>query len=233
MDATATNSTSDTESEAKGSEVEEVPPPAPSPVEESTGPIALVLNSNHLLDKMSLPLQNFEGRPFQLTPGTETLLCTAAKGTDGLLPRACYIYDVVVVSGPCKVGDYAYRSYFDPWVVLPKPVQSSKAWGGPNAVDVMKAAEHRAAYLAVKQVVDALLRYPLPRQPLPSSTPTRPEPAQAAQSQDESALKILKLEFEKTALEVVSSLADLFIHVLFAARDGLLEGTLGGSLVPR
>lgn len=228
LDGTTTNSASEPESETKGSEAEEVPL---APVEESTGPIALVLHANHLLDKMHLPHQNFEGRPFSLTLGTETLLCTGAKGADGLLPRACYIYGVVVVSGPCRVGEHAYRSYFDPWVVLPKPVQSSKAWGGPNAVDVTKAAEHRTAYLAVKRIVDDLLRYPLPRQPLPSSGPTRLEPVQAAQVQDDSALKIMKLEFEKMVLEVLYSLADLYFHVLFAARDGLLEGTAGGSVV--
>jgi hypothetical protein len=226
LDGTTTNSASETESETKGSEAEEVPP---ARVEESTGPIALVLHANHLLDKMQLPHQNFEGRPFSLPLGTETLLCTGAKGADGLLPRACYIYGVVVVSGPCRVGEYAYRSYFDPWVVLPKPVQSSKPWGGPNAVDVTKAAEHRTAYLAVKQIVDALLRYPLARQPLPSSGPTRSEPVQAAQVQDDSALKMMKLECEKMVLEVLYSLADFYIHVLFAARDGLLEGTAGGS----
>ena len=171
--------------------------------EDSTGPIALVLTAENLLDKIQLQNHNYEGRAFAIAPRTETLLCSTAKPTDGLLPRACYVYGVVCVSGPCVVGEYKYRSYFDPWVVLPKPVQSSKAWGGPNVVYVTKTAEHHETYLQVKRIVEELLRYPLTRQPLPSSGPTRSEPIQAPPVQEGVALKLQKLEIEKLALEVV------------------------------
>lgn len=172
-------------------------------VKDTTEPIALVLSSEHLLNKIHLPQHAYEGRAFSIAPGTETLLCSTAKPTDGLLPRACYVYGVVCVSGLCVVGEHKYRSYFDPWVVLPKPVQSSKAWGGPNVVYVTKTPEHHETYLLVKRIVSELLAYPLTRQPLPSSGSTRSEPEQAPLVQEGVALKMQKLEMEKLSLEVL------------------------------
>ena len=202
MDGTTAKSSSEPENdkpaEAKAEQVSSQPNG-----EDTTGPIALVLTAENLLDKIHLPNHNYEGRAFALTQGTETLLCSAGKTNDGLLPRACYVYGVVCLSGPVRVGEYTCRSYFDPWVVLPKPVQSSKAWGGPNVVYVMKSPEHRETYHQVKRIVDDLLRYPLTRQPLPSAAPTRPEPVQAPPVQEGVALKLQKLEMEKLALEVL------------------------------
>ena len=202
LDGTTAKSSSESESdnpaEAKAEQVSSQPN-----WEDTTEPIALVLTAENLLDKIQLPNHNYEGRAFALAQGTETLLCSAGKSTDGLLPRACYVYGVVCLSGPVRVGEYTCRSYFDPWVVLPKPVQSSKAWGGPNVVYVMKSPEHRETYHQVKRIVDELLRYPLTRQPLPSAASTRSESVQAPPVQEGVALKLQKLEMEKLALEVV------------------------------
>ena len=212
MNGTTTSSCSDTNNDdSADAEVEQDEPAevqgaqvsGQPDVKDTTEPIALVLSSEHLLNKIHLPQHAYEGRAFSIAPGTETLLCSTAKPTDGLLPRACYVYGVVCLSGPVRVGEYTCRSYFDPWVVLPKPVQSSKAWGGPNVVYVMKSPEHRETYHQVKRIVDELLRYPLTRQPLPSAASTRSESVQAPPVQEGVALKLQKLEMEKLALEVV------------------------------
>jgi hypothetical protein len=202
LDGTTAKSSSESESdnpaEAKAEQVSSQPNG-----EDTTEPIALVLTAENLLDKIQLPNHNYERRAFALAQGTDILLCSAGKSNDGLLPRACYVYGVVCLSGPVRVGEYTCRSYFDPWVVLPKPVQSSKAWGGPNVVYVMKSPEHRETYHQVKRIVDELLRYPLTRQPLPSAASTRSESVQAPPVQEGVALKLQKLEMEKLALEVV------------------------------
>jgi hypothetical protein len=201
----------------------EEPAPEVSTNEEDGGPVALVLQSDHLMHKINanVPFNNYEGREFSLALGTETLLCSASKVAGNMLPRACYVFGVVCVSGPCHLGPYKFRSYFDPWVVLPQPVQSSRAWG-QGLVHVEKVSEHLQVYHLVKQIVAELQRAPVYKQPTP--TPQRAEPKE---STEVSAV----LKSEKLALEV-----DLLIvqrksqWVCVAARKFGLEGASQGML---
>jgi len=135
-----------------------------------SGPVALVLTPEHLQEKITLPYHNYEGRSQPIALDTETLLCSGAKVPPDMVPRACYVYGVVCVSGKTNTGPYRYRTYFDPWVVLPRPVPCAKAWG-QFCVQVSKTKEHMDTFLQVKHIVAGLLKTPMLHQlPQPCET---------------------------------------------------------------
>lgn len=168
------------------------------------GPLALVLTAENMLEKINLPLRNFEGRNQPIALGTETLLCTGTKVPEAMVPRACYAYGVVVVSGKAHSGPYRFRSYFEPWVVLPKPVQCSKAWG-QFFVQVSKTPEHMETYISVKRIVDELLRAPMykPMMP-PESESTQHKMDRRELRQTRKQKEILEMESASLKVEIAS-----------------------------
>ena len=80
LNGTESSDVATTEDITEAISVEE-PAPEVSTHEEDGGPVALVLQSDHLLHKINanVPFNNYEGREFSLALGTETLLCSVRR----------------------------------------------------------------------------------------------------------------------------------------------------------
>ena len=120
-------------------------------------PRARVLTWDNLQHKISTPYRNFEGCDHVFPPGTEVLLCSDAGRGGEYTPCAAYAYGVVSLSGNFTCGAYKQRMYFDPFVVLPEPIQSKKAWG-QGYIYVRKCNEHQVCFEKVKKVALKMLQ---------------------------------------------------------------------------